>query len=43
MSGLGFIAQEVPTACETCGIIAECRPYGMNYEQICFNCAMEDK
>lgn len=39
MSGLGFIAPEPDQACEMCGIITECRPYGPNYEQICFDCA----
>lgn len=39
MSSLGVIAQEPPQACEMCGVIDECRPYGPNGEQICFNCA----
>lgn len=26
--------------CDMCGTIDECRPYGPNYEQICFECAM---
>lgn len=39
MSGRGFIAHEVATVCEMCGVIAECRPYGPNDEQICFDCA----
>lgn len=39
MSGLGFIAEEKPQVCEMCGTIDECRPYGPNGEQICFNCA----
>ncbi len=42
MSGRGFIAEETPQACEMCGIIAECRPYGPNDEEICFECAMKD-
>ena len=25
-----------------CGIIAECRPYGPNDEELCFGCAMKD-
>jgi hypothetical protein len=25
-----------------CGIIAECRPYGPNDEEICFECAQKD-
>jgi hypothetical protein len=41
MSGHGFIAQELDTVCEQCGKIDECRPYGLNDEQICFDCAMD--
>lgn len=40
MSGRGFIAEELPQVCELCGKVAECRPYGPNDEQICFDCAM---
>lgn len=40
MSGLGIIAQEPDQMCELCGKIDECRPYGENGEQICFDCAM---
>ena len=43
MSGLGFIALELDTVCELCGTIAECRPYGPNYEQVCFDCGMKDE
>ena len=43
MSGPGFIAPELDQICEMCGIVAECRPYGPNDEQICFDCAMKDK
>jgi hypothetical protein len=43
MSGRGFIAPELDQVCELCGIIAECRPYGPNDEQICFDCAMKDE
>ena len=39
MSGPGFIAEELPTVCEMCGKIDECRPYGPNGEQVCFECA----
>lgn len=39
MSGRGFIAEEDPQACEMCGVIDECRPYGPNGEQICYECA----
>ena len=34
MSGRGIIAEEPPQACQFCGIIDECRPYGPNDEQI---------
>lgn len=40
MSGRGVIAQEPDQMCEMCGKIDECRPYGPNGEQICFDCAM---
>lgn len=43
MSGLGFIAEEPMRMCEQCGVIEECRPYGANDEQICFECAMKDE
>lgn len=43
MSGRGVISPESDQACEMCGIIAECRPYGPNDEQICFDCGMKDK
>lgn len=40
MSGPGFIAQQLDEVCEMCGMIDECRPYGPNDENICFDCAM---
>jgi hypothetical protein len=43
MSGRGFIAAELDQVCEACGKIDECRPYGPNGEQICFECAMKDE
>jgi hypothetical protein len=43
MSGRGFIAAELDQVCESCGKIDECRPYGPNGEQICFECAMLDE
>lgn len=39
MSGRGVIANELPQVCEMCGSIKECRPYGPNGEEICFDCA----
>jgi len=43
MSGLGIIQEEPMQVCELCGVIDETRPYGPNYEQICFECAMKDE
>jgi hypothetical protein len=40
MSGLGFIASQPDEVCEMCGKVDECRPYGPNDENICFDCAM---
>jgi hypothetical protein len=42
MSGLGIIAEQPPEVCEMCGVVDECRPYGPNDENICFDCAMKD-
>jgi hypothetical protein len=42
MSGLGIIQEESPQACQLCGVIDECRPYGPNDEEVCFDCAMKD-
>lgn len=42
MSGLGIIQEQDPECCEACGTIDECRPYGANDENICFECAMKD-
>lgn len=43
MSGPGFIAEQPPEFCELCGAIDECRPYGPNGENICFDCGMKDE
>ena len=43
MSGRGIIAQEHDQVCELCGNIDECRPYGPNDEQVCFECGMKDE
>lgn len=42
MSGPGIIIPEPPQMCELCGKVDECRPYGPNNEQICFDCGMKD-
>lgn len=41
MTQRGIICAEEPQVCEMCGIIAECRPYGPNYEEICFDCGQK--
>lgn len=43
MSGPGFIAPQPDEVCEMCGAVAECRPYGPDGENICFDCGMKDK
>lgn len=43
MSGPGIIAEQPPEVCEMCGKVDECRPYGPNDENICFDCAMLDR
>jgi hypothetical protein len=43
MSGLGIIQEEPPQACELCGVIDECRPYGPNGEEIFFDCGIKDQ
>ena len=43
MSGLGIIQEQPPEVCEMCGVVDECRPYGPNDENICFDCAMKDE
>lgn len=36
-----IIEDEEDQKCEICGKIAECRPYGPNGKQICFECAQK--
>lgn len=43
MSSRGIIAQQEDEVCEMCGKVDECRPYGPNDENICFDCAMKDE
>jgi len=43
MSGPGIIQEEPMQVCQMCGVIDECRPYGPNGEQICFECGMKDE
>lgn len=42
MSSLNVILEEPPQRCEGCNIIAETRPYGLNHEELCYDCAMKD-
>jgi hypothetical protein len=42
MSNFEIIIEEIPQRCEQCGIIDECRPYGLHREEICENCAEKD-
>ena len=40
----GFvICDEDSRKCELCGKVAECRPYGPNGEDICFECGMKNE
>ena len=39
MSGPGHISPQPDECCEMCGIIDECRPYGPDSANICFDCA----
>lgn len=43
MSSFGMIFEEPPQRCEMCGTISETRPYGLNHEEVCFECAMKDE
>ncbi len=43
MSGLGIIEQQPDEVCEMCGAVDECRPYGPNDENICFECGLKDQ
>ena len=43
MSGPGFISPQMDEVCEECGKVDECRPYGANGENICFDCATKDE
>ena len=43
MSSRGIIAAEEDQECELCGAFEECRPYGLNGEQICFDCGMKNE
>ncbi len=38
-----IIAVEKPRKCQICGTIEECRPYGPNGEDVCFDCCMKNR
>lgn len=38
-----IIKAELDQKCELCGVLAECRPYGPNGKQVCYDCAQKDK
>jgi len=42
MSKRGIIQPEPARVCELCGAIEECRPYGPNNEQICYDCGQKN-
>lgn len=37
------ICDEPEQTCQQCGAVAECRPYGEGYTQVCFDCMMKDE
>lgn len=43
MSRLGVIEATDDRRCELCGAFTECRPYGPNGENVCFDCGMKDE
>lgn len=42
INGIPVIYAEDDQRCELCGKVAECRPYGPNGEQICYECGQKD-
>ena len=42
MSKRGIIQPEPARVCELCGAFEECRPYGPNNEQICYDCGQKN-
>ena len=43
IGNIGIIGPEPVQQCDSCGKIAELRPYGPNGECICFDCGLKDK
>jgi hypothetical protein len=42
MSGPGYIQEEGNRKCQFCGKTDECRPYGHDGEDICFECVIKN-
>jgi hypothetical protein len=42
MGNVAVIVDEPDKRCELCGQIGDCRPYGPNGEQICYDCGMKN-
>jgi hypothetical protein len=42
MSVFEVVLEDPIQRCEQCGIIDETRPYGINHEEICHECAAKD-
>ncbi len=45
MNGRGIVQTQrtLDGECELCGLVAECRPYGSNGENVCFDCGMKNE
>ena len=43
MTSRGIISEQHNEVCEMCGKVDECRPYGPQDENICFDCGMKNK
>ncbi len=41
--GVFIIEGEDDRKCELCGKVSECRPYGPNGEDICYECGIKDE
>ena len=42
MSRFEIVLEDPIQRCEFCGVIDHTRPYGLNHEEICHNCALKD-
>jgi hypothetical protein len=42
MNAYEVVFEDPVQRCEMCGIIDETRPYGINHEEICHECAAKD-